>query len=187
MSQFFSSKLNWCELKNPRIQKVCKVIRSEEEKQFASVVVIIFLIIRILEALRHPVMRAYRWIKKKITQLTRVKRPIPKVPQPCVLKLDKKKVDIDKWVNQARMYVEPLEEHRRVEMLLMLVDQNERTSLESHCLVDGRLSSVEHVEYLLKVITSMFKRKEGTPTQNKDRFLRRVQQEGETIADYEAD
>ena len=56
--------------------------------------------------------------------MTRAKRPIPKVPQPCVLKLDNKKVEIDKWVNQARMYVEPLEEHRGVEMLLMLVDQN---------------------------------------------------------------
>ena len=69
----------------------------------------------------------------------------------------------------------------------MLVDQNERTSLESHCLVDRPLSSEEHVEYLLKVITSMYKKKKGTPTQNKDRFLRRIQQEGETIVDYAAD
>ena len=187
MNKLFASSTMWCESKNQYIQKACKIVASEIVKQFASIVVIIFILYRLLEASRHQVMRVCRWIKKKITQLTRVKRPIPKVPQPCVLKLDKKKVDIDKWVNQARMYVEPLEEHRRVEMLLMLVDQNERTSLESHCLVDGRLSSVEHVEYLLKVITSMFKRKEGTPTQNKDRFLRRVQQEGETIADYEAD
>ena len=81
------------------------------------------IIIRILEVPRHPVKKSYHWIKKKITQLKRAKRPIPKVPQPCVLKLDIKK-DIDKWVNQARMYVEPLEEYRRVEMLLMLVDQN---------------------------------------------------------------
>ena len=101
--------------------------------------------------------------------------------------MNNKKVDIDKWLNQARIYVEPLEEHRRVEMLLMLVDQNERTSLQSHCLDDGPLSSDELVEYLLKVITSMYKRKKGTPTQNKDRFLRRTQQEGETIADYAAD
>ena len=85
------------------------------------------------------------------------------------------------------MYVEPLEEHRRVEMLLMLEYQNERISQESHCLVDRPLSSEEHVEYLLKVITSMYKRKEGTPTQNKDRFLKRTQQEGETIEDYAAD
>ena len=85
------------------------------------------------------------------------------------------------------MYVEPLEEHRRVEMLLMLVDQNERTSLESNCLVDRPLSSEEHVEYLLKKISSMYKRKEGTPTQNKDRFQKRTQQEGESIVDYAAD
>ena len=33
----------------------------------------------------------------------------------------------------------------------------------------------------------MYKKKEGTPTQNKDRFLRRILQEGETIVDYVAD
>ena len=53
------------------------------------------------------------------------------------------------------MYVETLEEHRRVEMLLMLADQNERTSL------DGPLNTGEHVEHLLKVINSLYKRKEG--------------------------
>ena len=76
-------------------------------KQFASVVVIIYIIYRILDALKHPVMRAYRWVKKKTTQFMKTKGPIPKVQQPCVLRLDNNKVDIDKWVNQARMYVEP--------------------------------------------------------------------------------
>ena len=75
----------------------------------------------------------------------RAKRPIHKVTQPCVLKLDNQKVDIYKWVNQARIYVEPLEEHRRVEMLLLLVDQTERTSLESRCLVYGPLYTDNHV------------------------------------------
>ena len=70
------------------------------------------------------------------------------------------------------MYVEPIEEHRRVEMLLMIVYQTERTSLESHCLVDG---------------PQPYKRKVGTPTQNKDRFLKRTQQEGKAIAHYAAD
>ena len=39
--------------------------------------------------------------------------PIPKVPEPCVLRLDNNKVDIDKWVNQAHMYVKPREEQKR--------------------------------------------------------------------------
>ena len=84
------------------------------------------------------------------------------------------------------MNVEPLEEHRRVEMRLILVDQCERNSLESHCLVEGPLNTDEHVEHLLKVITSMYKMKEGTPTQNNNRFLKRVQQEGEPIANHAA-
>ena len=33
----------------------------------------------------------------------------------------------------------------------------------------------------------MYKRKEGTPIQNKDNFLKRTQQEGKAIADYAAD
>ena len=103
------------------------------------------------------------------------------------MKLDNKKVDIDKWVNQARMYVEPLEEHRRVEMLLMIVDQTERTSLESHFLVGDPFNTDKYVEHLLRVITLMNKRKEWTPTQNKDRSLKRTQQEREAIADYAAD
>ena len=106
------------------------------------------------------------WIKKKLIQLTWAKRSISKVPQPLVLELDNNKVDIDKWVNQARMYVDTLEEQRRVEMLMMLLDQTERTSSESHCLVDGPLNTDEHVEHLLREISSMYKKKEGTPTQN---------------------
>ena len=62
--------------------------------------------------------------------------------------MDITKVDIEKWVNQARMCVEPLEEHRIVDMILMLVDQTERTSLESHCLVDEPLNTDEHIEHL---------------------------------------
>ena len=92
------------------------------------------------------------------------------------MKLDyDSKLDIDKWVNQARMYVEPLEKHRRSEMLLMLVDQTERISLESHCLVDRPLNTDEHVEYLLNVIKSMYKKKADTPTQNMEKFMRRKQ------------
>ena len=170
MNQFFSSSTKWCDSKHPYVQRLCKIVSSEEVKQFASMFVIIYIVYRILDALRHPVMRVYRWMRKKTTQLMKAKGPIPKVPQPCVLRLDNNKVDIDKWVNQARMYVEPLEENRRVEMLLMLVDQNERTSLESHCLVDRPLSSEEHVEYLLKVITEMYKKKEtGDVYQEGDR------------------
>ena len=131
----------WCESKNQYIQKACKLVASEEVKQFASIVMIIFILYHLLEASRHQVMRVCRWIKKKITQLTKAKGPVPKVPQPSVLRLDNKKVDIEKWEKKARMYVEPLEEHRRVVMLFMLVDQNERISLESHCLVDHPLSS----------------------------------------------
>ena len=67
MSHLFSSKANWCESKDPNIQKICKVIASEEVKQFASVVVIIFIVYRILDAFRHPVKKAYQLIKKNYT------------------------------------------------------------------------------------------------------------------------
>ena len=60
---------------------------------------------------------------------------MPKVPQPCVLKVDTK-ADIDKWINQARIYIEPLDEHRRKDILMMLVDELQRDRLESYSLVD---------------------------------------------------
>ena len=88
------------------MQKGCKIVASEEVKQFASIVVIMFIVYRLLEASRHPVMKICRWMKAM--QLVKAKGPVPKVPQLCVLRLDNKKVDIEKWVKQARMYVEPL-------------------------------------------------------------------------------
>ena len=55
---------------------------SEEVKQFVSVVVIMYIVYRILDALSYPLMRMYRWSKKKTIQLMKAKGPIPKVPQP---------------------------------------------------------------------------------------------------------
>ena len=46
------------------------------------------------------------------------------------MKLDTTKEDIYIWVNQAKMYLEKLEEHRRAMMLMMLIDQSERKAKE---------------------------------------------------------
>ena len=73
---------------------------SDEVKQFASILEIIFIVYRVLEASRHPVMRAYRWCKKKTSQIIKAKGPVPKVPQPCVLRLDNKKVDMKSVSNK---------------------------------------------------------------------------------------
>ena len=127
-------------------------------------------------------------MKKKFGNWKRGKRPIPSVPRPCILKVDyDAKLDIDKWINQARMYVEPLEENPRAEMLMMLVEETERTSLESHCLIDKALNADEDLEHLLNVIRSMYKEKSGTPTQNMEKFMRRKQREDERIPDYAND
>ena len=80
MSKFFLGKAMWCESTNPNIQKVCKIITSEVVKKFASVDVLFLIQVRILDLLRHPVRNGYQLSKKKIIKLTRIKRPIPKVP-----------------------------------------------------------------------------------------------------------
>ena len=85
------------------------------------------------------------------------------------------------------MYVETLEENRRAEMLLMLVEETERTSLESHCLVDRAMNPEEHLGHLLNVIRSMYKKKSGSSTQNMERFMKRKQREDERIPDYAND
>ena len=44
--------------------------------------------------------------EEKINSIIRGKRFTPSVPRPCIMKLDyDSKLDIDKWVNQARMYL----------------------------------------------------------------------------------
>ena len=96
MHQFFSSSTKWCDSKHPHVQRVSKIVSSEEVKQFASIVVIMYIMYRILEALRHPVMRVYRWSRKKTTQLMKAKGPIPKVPQPCVLRRYNNKVALSR-------------------------------------------------------------------------------------------
>ena len=101
MYKFFASSNMWCESKNPYVQQGCKILASEEVKQFASIVVIVFILYRLQDAVRHPVMRAFKWIKKKTTQLFKSKGPVPKVPQPCVLRLDNQKVDIEKSVSET--------------------------------------------------------------------------------------
>ena len=47
------------------------------------------------------------------------------------------------------MYVEPLEDHRRAEMLMMLVDQTERNSLESHSFADGNIENPMKVNKII--------------------------------------
>ena len=123
MASFFKDSTMWCESKNPHVQRACKIFASEEVKQVVCIIVITVAIVKILDCLRYPVKKAFNWTKKKFNNWKRGKRPIPSVPRPCILKVDyDAKLDIDKWVNQSRMYVEPLEENRRAEMLMMLVE-----------------------------------------------------------------
>ena len=49
------------------------------------------------------------------------------------------------------------------------------------------MSDDERVEYLFFVIKSMYKKKEGSPTDNKDTFLKRKQKVGESITEFAAE
>ena len=69
-------------------------------------------------------------------------------------------------------------------MLMMLVDEPQRERLESHSLFDRAINTDEHVEHLLNIIRTMYTKKEGSPTDNKKKFLKRTQRHDESIADY---
>ena len=69
---------------------------------------------------------------------------------------------------------------------MMLVDE-QRDHLENHCLVERPMSDNERVEYLYFVITSMYKKKEGSPTDNTDKFLKRKKKLGESITEFAAE
>ena len=70
---------------------------------------------------------------------------------------------------------------------MMLVDEQLRDRIESHCFVGKPMQDDERVEYLFEVIHSMYKKKEGSPTDNKDRFLKRRQKVGESITEFAAE
>ena len=52
---------------------------------------------------------------------------------------------------------------------------------------DKPMQDDERVEYLFKIIHLIYKKKEGSPTDNKDRFLRRKQRVGESITEFAAE
>ena len=70
------------------------------------------------------------------------------------------------------------------EVVMMLVDEQLRDRLESHCFVDRPMQDEERVEFLFKAIHSMYKKKDGSPTDNKDRFHKRKQKVGESITEF---
>ena len=94
------------------------------------------------------------------------------------------KVDIEKWILQAKLYIEPLEEYKRKDMLMMLVDELHRERLESHSLFDRAIHTDEHLEHMFNVIRTMYKRKEGSPIEIKNKFLKRTQRYDEPITDF---
>ena len=90
-------------------------------------------------------MKCMGYFQKKLSGLKRSKKTPARVPQPCVLKVDSK-VDIERWVKQARLFVQDFDEGRRAEVVMMLVDEQQRDRLESHCFVERPMSDDERVE-----------------------------------------
>ena len=62
------------------------------------------------------------------------------------------------------MNIEDFEEGRGAEVVMMLVDKQQRDRLESHALFDQPMGGKDYVERLLKVIRSMYRKKESSPT-----------------------
>ena len=46
------------------------------------------MIVKILEWLKYPTKKVYHFMKKKVNIMRKGKQPIPRVPRPCILKLD---------------------------------------------------------------------------------------------------
>ena len=70
----------WCESSNTNIQKACKIITSEEVKRFVCIVALFLIIVNILDLLRYPVRKVFNFVKKKVNNLRRMKKLIPRVP-----------------------------------------------------------------------------------------------------------
>ena len=112
MKEYFYNAKMWCEFKYLHMQKACNLLASEEMMHLACIVVIRIIIKAIIKPIKPPAKRAFKYLKTKVLNIFKQKRPMPKSPQPFVLKVDTK-VDIEKCILQARLYIEPLEEHKR--------------------------------------------------------------------------
>ena len=165
MKSFFYDQRTWCESNDPRIQSMCRLLLSEELKSLACIIIVCLVVINVMSRIREPLDRFVTACRKKCREFTKARRPHARVPQPCVLKVGQK-VDIDRWINQARMYIDEFEEGRRAEVIIMLVDEQQRDRLESHALFDKTMSDRDYVEHLFVVIRSIYKKKEGSPTDN---------------------
>ena len=84
-----------------------------------------------ISLIRDPFNKCINFCKNKFKDWTKPKKSQVRVPQPCVLKVGQR-VDIDRWINQVRMYIEEFEEGRRAEVIMMLLDEQQRDILESH-------------------------------------------------------
>ena len=99
------------------------------------------------------------FFQSKINSLRRTKKTPARVPQPCVLKVDSR-FDIERCTNQSQIFFKDFDEGRRAEVVMILVDEQLRDRLKSHCFVNKLMHDDERVEYLFKVINSLYKKME---------------------------
>ena len=118
MKQFFNKQTMWCESKDPRLKQACNILASEELKNFVCVAVVCLIAVNELTYLKDPFMKCMGFFQKKINSLRRIKKTPALVPQACLLKLDSR-VDIERWVNQARLFVQDFDEGRIAEVVMM--------------------------------------------------------------------
>ena len=104
MREYFYNSKRLCEFKYPHMLQACNLLASEEIKHLACITVIFILIKTIVNLIKPPLKRAFNYVKKRVLSIFKKKQPMPKVPQPCVLKIDPK-VDLEKWILQARLYI----------------------------------------------------------------------------------
>ena len=142
MEQFFNKQTMWCESKDPRLQQACNFLASEELKNFVCVAVVCLIVANGLMYFKDPFMKCMGFFQKKLYNLRKTKKTPACVPQPCVLKVDSR-VDNERWVNQARLFVNDFDKGRRAELLMMLVYEQQRDTLESHCFVERTMSDDE--------------------------------------------
>ena len=108
-----------CEGKDPRLQAACNALASEELKNFVCVTVVCLIAANGQMYLKDPFLKCMSFFQKKVTSLVtslrKTKKTPARVPQPCVLKEDSR-VDIERWITQARMFVEDFDEVDRLNL-----------------------------------------------------------------------
>ena len=129
MKSFFYERDMWCESKNPRIQTASRLLLSKELKSFVCIIVVYLIAVNMLSLIKDPFNRRVNYCKKKFKDITKSTTSTMKSRSES---LNQPVVKSSPYVYRRVLLHFSYERRQRAEVVMMLVDEQQRDRLESH-------------------------------------------------------